>query len=381
MRTDMRSLKKLRVLENTTVLVRASLNVPITNGEVANTYRLRRAVPTIQYLQKRHARVILIGHIGEQGTETLAPVAEALGRMVPGLKFCPTTTDRQARDMVRDLPPGGVLMLENLRRHRGEVENSAGFAQELAALADIFVQDSFDVSHRKHASVVGLPHLLPSYAGLLVEEEVMQLTKALKPRRPSLALMGGAKFSTKEPVIAKLLRVYDRVFIGGAIGNDFIKAQGYEVGTSLVSGANVEAIHKLLLHPKLLTPVDAIVARMGASRFDGREVALSRIGAEEAILDNGYGTVEMLAPLIMQAKTILWNGPFGNYEHGFTESTEATAKLIARSRAHSIVGGGDTIAAIEKLGLSNHFSFISTGGGAMLDFLAAGTLPGLEALN
>lgn len=377
----MRSLRKIRVLENIPVLVRAALNVPLDGDRVTNTYRLRRALPTIEYLRKRHARVILIGHIGDRGTETLEPVARAMQQFVPDLEFCPVSTGPVAREAVRNLAPGGVLMLENLRRSSGETSNDLGFARELAELADIFVQDAFDVCHRKHASVVSLPSILPSYAGFLVEEEVKELGRALKPRRPSLAIMGGAKFSTKEPVIKRLLGVYDRVFIGGALGNDFLKAQGYPVGTSLVSGGDEEAIHKLLTHPRLLTPADVIVAPRGGGRNDGRETGLLDVQPHEAILDNGSGTIEMLAPLIVQAKTILWNGPLGNYEHGFTESTERLARFVSRSRARTIIGGGDTVAAVEKLNLADRFSFISTGGGAMLDFIAQGTLPGLEALD
>ncbi len=377
----MRTVRDIRVLENIPVLVRAALNVPVQNGEVTGSFRLRRALPTIEYLRKRHARVILIGHLGDQGTETLEPVYRALIEMVPGIQFCPVTTGPRAREAVRALPPGGVLVLENLRRSPGEKRNAKEFAVALAELADIFVQDSFDVCHRAHASVVGVPELLPSYAGFLVEEEVRELSAALSPKKPSLAIVGGAKFSTKEPVLVRLLRSYDRVFVGGALANDFMQASARPVGRSLVSGANKAELKSLLGNRKLALPLDYVVAPAGKDRSFGRVTEIQDVHADEAILDNGPKTIAMLAERIDAARTILWNGPLGNYENGFTEGTEALATVIARSRAQAIVGGGDTVAAIEKLGISNQFAFISTGGGAMLDFLAKGTLPGIAALR
>lgn len=231
----MRGIRDIQLFENIPILVRTALNVPIENGKVANEYRLRRALPTIKFLAERGAKVILISHIGEQGTETLEPVALSLGRLMPGVSFFGETIGARARSAIRDLSPGKVLVLENLRRHKGEVLNDRVFAGELAALADVFVQDSFDTCHRSHASIVGIPKLLPSYAGLLLEEEATELERALTPKHPSLAIIGGAKFGTKEAVLAALLKTYDNVFVGGALANDFLKAAGQEVGKSLVS--------------------------------------------------------------------------------------------------------------------------------------------------
>lgn len=377
----MRTVRDIRILENIPVLVRAALNVPVQNGEVAGSFRLRQALPTIEYLRARHARVVLVGHLGDQGTETLEPVYRAMREMVPGIAFCPVVTGPRVRDMVRALPPGGVLMLENLRRDPGEKRNAKEFAAALAELADVFVQDSFDVCHRAHASVVGVPELLPSYAGLLVEKEVRELSIALNPKKPSLAIVGGAKFATKEPVLKRLLKAYDRVFVGGALANDFMQASGRPVGRSLVSGADKTELKALLGNRKLSLPLDYVVAPAGKTRASGRLAEIQDVAADEAVLDNGPKTVAMLAERIESAKTILWNGPLGNYENGFTEGTEALAQVVARSNAHAIVGGGDTVAAIEKLGIAHRFSFISTGGGAMLDFLAKGTLPGISALR
>jgi len=378
----LRSVRDIPKLENIPVLVRAALNVPVENGKVVNSFRLRKALPTIEYLRSKHARIVLIGHIGEKGTETLEPVYQAMKEMIPGLVFCPVTTGPEARKAVRDLVPGGVLMLENLRRDPGEVKNSPEFAAKLAELADVFVEDSFDVCHRSHASVVGVPALLAPYAGLQLLQEVEELTKALSPKSPSLAIIGGAKFGTKEPVLTTLLASYDRVFVGGALANDFMRAAGYNVGKSLVSSdADQLAMRTLMKNPKLMLPLDEIVAEPGQQAGAGSAVALNAVPASKGVYDDGPKTVEALASLIAKAKTVLWNGPLGLYEQGFTHSTEGVARAVASSSAYSILGGGDTVAAIEAFNLSRGFSFISTGGGAMLDFLATGTLPGLKALE
>ncbi|MBI5405607.1 phosphoglycerate kinase [Candidatus Kaiserbacteria bacterium] len=382
----MRSVRDIPFFANIPILVRAALNAPVKNGEVVNDYRLRRAAPTIRFLAERGAKVVLISHLGEQGTETLSPVARALEKIVPGTSFFGETVGERARAAVRDLPPRNVLVLENLRRDKGERTNDRAFARELAALADVFVQDSFDTCHRAHASIVGVPELLPSYAGLLLEEEVHELSRALAPKRPALAVIGGAKFGTKEPVLMRLLQTYDHVFVGGALANDFLKAAGQPVGKSLVSTADSSHVKKLLVNPKLVIPVDSLVIPASAvgtpnARARARIASPGGVWSDEVILDHGPGTSALLSSLAEKAKTILWNGPLGKYEDGLTDATDAFAQAVAASNAHSIVGGGDTIAAIEKLGLLSRFSFVSTGGGAMLDFLAKGMLPGIEALD
>ncbi|MDO8593748.1 MAG: phosphoglycerate kinase [bacterium] len=365
----MRTVRDIRVFQNIPILVRAALNVPVKNGKVTNDYRLRRALPTIRYLAERGARVILISHIDPpenvppQGTETLKPVAEALGLLIRDVSFFGETIGARARAAVRALAPGHILVMENLRRDKGEQRNDLAFAKELAALADIFVQDCFDTCHRVHASIIGVPKLLPSYAGLLLEDEVRELSRALAPKSPSFAVIGGAKFSTKEAVLTTLLQKYDQVFVGGALANDFLKASGKNVGKSLVSDTvNETDMKKLLANPRLVLPVDSVVV-------DG------------AILDHGPNTRTLLAELAAKAKTILWNGPLGKYEDGYVDATDAFARAVADSGAYSVIGGGDTIASIQNLGLLPRFSFVSTGGGAMLDFLAYGTLPGIEALQ
>jgi 3-phosphoglycerate kinase len=316
----------------------------------------------------------------------LEPVANALGKLISGVSFFGETIGPRAHEAIEKLAPGKILVLENLRRNAGEKNNSPSFAQELALLGDIFVQDSFDTCHRLHASIVSVPHLLPSFAGLLLEEEVTALTKALTPTHPSLAIIGGAKFITKEAVLTTLLTQYQNVFVGGALANDFLKAAGEPVGTSLVSGADPSEIQALLGNPKLVLPVDFVVVPstyVGTpeGRSHMRIAQHGQVAPNESILDFGPATRLLLAKLAMDAKSILWNGPLGNYENGFTDATDALAESIAESHGNSVIGGGDTIASIERLGLLSHFSFVSTGGGAMLDFLAKGTLPGIEALS
>ena len=382
----MRTIRDIPRFQNVPILVRAALNVPIEKGEVANDYRLRRALPTITYLAERGARVVLMSHIGEAGTETLAPVARALAKLLPNVTFFNETVGPRAREAVRNLLPGHILILENLRRNRGEVTNDPAFAKELAALADAFVEDSFDTCHRLHASIVGVPHLLPSYAGLLVEEEVRELTRALAPKKPSLAVIGGAKFSTKEAVLNRLLALYDHVFVGGALANDFLKSAKYEIGKSLVSNTAGGDIHSILVNKKLILPVDVRVIsseKLGQpdARISARVRSIDQVLPDEIILDAGPRTEKYLEILAGNAKDILWNGPLGQCEDGFVDATDDLARAVSTSGARSTLGGGDTVAAIENIGLLPHFSFVSTGGGAMLDFLAAGTLPGLVALN
>lgn len=382
----MRFLEDMGAYENVPVLVRGALNVPTDHGSVANAYRLRRAVPTLKRLQEQHARIVVIGHLGEKGTETLEPVAASLGNLLHRVQFFGETVGPRVRQKIREMYPGDILVLENLRRNVGETSNDPAFASELASLADVFVEDSFDTCHRSHASIVGVPALLPSYAGLVVEEEVAALSQALAPSSPSLAIIGGAKFSTKEPVLTALLGAYDHVFVGGALANDFFKAQGHQVGKSLTSDADTDQITKLLSHPKLVLPVDAIAVPAAqlndpAVRSAARITSLEDVKEDEILVDHGPATSALLMRLCTGAKSILWNGPLGNYEHGFIDATDNLARAIAASGAHSVVGGGDTIASIEKLGLFSQFSFVSTGGGAMLEFLAKGTLPGIEALH
>jgi phosphoglycerate kinase len=367
--TDVQDLKGKRVL------VRASLNVPIQDGVVSNSYRIMQTLPTLRYLHEQGARVIVLGHIGRGHEDTLKPVFTELEKYLP-IHFGGLITNDEFSARVNLMNDGDLLLAENLRQDDRESDNDAGFAEIIAQYGDMYVDDAFDNVHRNHASMCALAKLLPSYAGLTLAKEVTELSKVMVPDRPSLFLLGGAKFETKMPLVEKYLELYDHVFIGGALANDVFKAQGYEVGLSMVSDVSLVG-NPILSHPKLLIPIDVIVE--GPAGVVTK--AVDAVLPEERIFDCGPQTVAMLTPYIADAKTILWNGPFGNYEAGFITSTEDTAKLIAGSDAFSVVGGGDTVAAIEKLGLNDKLGFVSTGGGAMLTLLEEGTTPALELLK
>ncbi|MCA9360983.1 phosphoglycerate kinase [Candidatus Kaiserbacteria bacterium] len=371
----MKTLKDLKIKKGSYVLVRTSLNVPIEDGQVRNQFRIMRDLPTINILVNAGARVILCGHIGSNGEQSLKPVADVLETHLK-LVMSPEVLGSKTLDLRDKLQDGEVLLLENLRLDPREKKNDEEFARGLADLAEVFVMDAFPAAHRSHASVVGVPKYLPTYAGINFMHEYDELTKALKPKTPSLFMLGGAKFDTKMPLVEKFLDLYDHIFIGGALANDFFKAKGYEIGKSLVSDVSL-VDSPLLSHPKILVPVDVVV-----DGPDGRHIALpDNVSKEETIFDVGPATVEMLKPLIQNAKMVLWNGPFGDYERGFEAQTVATAKLVANTKGYSVLGGGDTIAAIESLCNQECYGFLSTAGGAMLTFLEHGTLPAIEAME
>lgn len=309
-------------LKGKKVLVRVDFNVPIENGQVVNDFRIRQSLSTLRLLSQAGAQVTAISHLSDSQA-SLVPVMEHLKTLAPE-----------------------VRLLENLRQNPAEEINDIEFAKMLANGQDIFVNDAFSACHRKHASIVGLPQLLPSYAGLLLEREIHELSRAFEPEHPFLFILGGIKFSTKVPLINKFLDSADKIFIGGALAID----------------RSAEALQPYLNNPKIIFP-----SKM--------------IEAEGKLVDVDPESFEVIAGDFAGAKMILWNGPMGNFEAGHTAGTKALIEKISGSGAYSIVGGGDTVAAIEEMNLGAKFGFISTGGGAMLDFLGNGTLPGIEALG
>lgn len=375
MQVPLRTLSDDVALHNTVVLVRSSLNVPVVDGQVRDSFRLQQALPTIEFLRARGAKVVLVGHIGREPEETLYPVYEALQQWCPVL-WGGSVTGPEYEVQVQELAAGEVLLMENLRQDERERANDADFAALLASPAEVFVNDAFAVMHREHASTVGVPPLLPSYAGLQVTKEITALSEAMAPSKPSLFLLGGAKFDTKMQLVAEYLDIYDTVFIGGALAHDVMMARGYEVGRSLVSDVSLHDA-AFIQNDRLLLPVDVVV-----DRGDGTvaTIPLDAVSETDIIFDCGPDTIAMLQDKITAAKTVLWNGPFGNYEAGFTEGTEKAAEALADSDAASYVGGGDTVAAIEAIARNDDFTFVSTGGGAMLAFLEHGTLPALPSL-
>lgn len=334
------------------VIVRFDLNVPLGDDGVVHEHdadRIRKAMPTLNFLKESGSLVIIIAHIGRDQKETLQPIASYMG--IPLFPLIGFDT--------AELETNQVVMLENLRSNPGEESNDDEFARQLSTYADIYVNDGFSVSHRAHASIVGIPKYLPGYAGLQMQEEIENLSKVLDPEHPAVLVMGGAKFETKLPVIKTLLPRMDTVFIGGALANNFLKERGIDVGVSLIDGT--AHLGALVTDPKIMLPYEFIKE-------------------ETRIVD--VVIPEELRIAIMNARTVIWNGPMGNYENGFTKGTEDMAKIIASSDAFSVIGGGDSVALIETLELEKNFGFLSTGGGAMLEYLAhAGILPGIEALK
>jgi phosphoglycerate kinase len=359
------------------VLLRAGFDVPLQNGAVADDTRIKATLPTIDFLRAKGAKIILISHLEsiDGGNPSLEPVARRLTELGVPVMFIGKI--RTAYDLIESGSAGSdCMLLENLRQFEGEKANDQKFAKELASLADIYVNDAFSVCHREHASIVGVPKFLPSYAGLQLEKEVSNLSRAFDPAHPFLFILGGAKFETKLPVIERFFDVADFIFVGGALANDFFKAKGYETGLSVLSKMDFD-FKKFLGSPKLLLPVDVVTEKHGSKASNG-------LSADDKIADAGEGTMAMLEDKVNAARFILWNGPLGIYENGYKGPTLELAKMIGETTARgatTVVGGGDTLAAIDTLGTADKFTFISTGGGAMLDFLAKGTLPGIEALS
>lgn len=365
-------LKDAGNLRGKRVLLRLDLNVPIQKGIVSDSYRIERVSKTLQFLKDARARTLIVSHLESAETKSLRPVFTFLSRSLP-LIFAENMAE--ARKRLAEAEEGTLVLLENIRRWDGEKNNDPAFAKELASLADCYVNDAFAVAHRAHASIVGVPRFLKSFAGFLFAEEVENLSKAFAPPHPFLVILGGAKFETKFTLVKRFLEIADEIFVGGALANDIYKARGYEVGVSLVSGLPIES--PILENPKLQAPVD--VAAKGKSGV--REKAADNVSQGEKIVDIGENALDDLRALIERAKFVLWNGPLGEYEEGFDAGTVALAQELAECDAETIIGGGDSLAIVSKLGLIPRFSFVSTGGGAMLEFLANGTLPGIEALK
>lgn len=358
------------------VLLRLDLNVPITLGEIRNDYRIRESLPTLSFLRSHGARVVIVSHIGKGKPEdTLAPVAEYLSRSMPIL-FMPSLTDDRNIEVTERMQDGDVVLVENLRHGKGEEENDDAFADMLASWADYYVNDAFSVSHRAHASVVGVTKRLPSFAGMRLAEEAAELSRAFEPSHPFLFILGGAKIGTKMPLLKKFLDKADSVFVGGAIANNFIKAGGNEIGASLYDPEEMEGLAQYVNHPKLIIPSDVVVKSGGGNRIAN----INEVAPDEMIVDIGRDTIAKLERVIGEAKLIIWNGPLGFYEEGYTEGSRELLERMLGASGYSIIGGGDTVALVESMGNLSKFGFVSTGGGAMLDYLANESLPALDAL-
>jgi len=368
-------------------LVRVDFNVPMKDGKVVDGYRIEKTLPTINLLREKGAKVLLMGHIefsplekvaNPNGKATLRPVVDYLAQYFP-VKFAEDFFGNSAQMALSDLQDGEVVLFENLRNDPGEEENDQSFAKNLAALGDFYVGDAFSAAHRKHASIVGVPRFLPSYAGLLMQSEIENISQVFNPPHPFLFILGGAKFDTKLPLIQKFLTLAEHVFVGGALANNFFLEKKLNIGTSLVSKGDFN-IKDLFSDQRLVIPTDVTVLSGNNRIVKKPEEVLDN----ESILDAGPESVELIRKMVEESKCVLWNGPLGNYEKGFVEPTNAVATMLAENTAKgvkTIVGGADTLASISSTGAEEKISFISTGGGAMLQYLLDETLPGIEALE
>jgi len=367
--------KEAGKLKGKRVVLRAGLNVPIKDGNIVDGSRILKVLPTVEFLKNEGAKIIIISHIGREKDDSLKIVSDEMNKHT-SVKFYPKIKDDGLRGVVSEMHEGEIIMLENLRSEAGETENDIEFAQYLASLGDIYVNDAFAVAHRSHASIVSLPALLPPYVGVQFEEELKHLTLAFNPPRPFLFILGGAKFKTKIPLIKKFLDIADTVFVGGALSNNFFKEKGLEIGKSMYDDGDFN-LGELLNNEKLIMPCDVIVK----NRDDISEKSVNEIDPDDAVWDCGHLTVEDLKRRVQESGFVLWNGPTGDYLQGFDKSTKELLSAIAESDTTSIIGGGDTLTLISETGLEDKFTFVSTGGGAMLDFLADGKLVGIDAIE
>jgi phosphoglycerate kinase len=378
------------------VLLRVDFNVPMQDGEVADVSRIQRISPTIVELVDKGAKVILLSHYGRpkgpDPKESLKPVAAAAARIIGRpIAFADDCIGPVAEKAVAAMKPGDILCLENTRFHKGEENNDCEFAAQLARLGDIYVDNAFSVAHRNNASIEAIVHLLPSYAGRAMQQELEALHRALDaPERPVAAIVGGAKVSTKLDLLGNLVTKVETLIIAGGMANTFLAAQGKAVGKSLCEPDLLQTARDILAKAKslgraIVLPVDAVVAPKLADHVASRIVSVDAVGAADMILDIGPKSIEQAVAVLARSKTLVWNGPFGAFEHkpfdnGTIEVAEAAAELTAAGKLVSIAGGGDTMAALNVAGVTSRFTYVSTAGGAFLEWLEGKKLPGVEAL-
>ena len=384
-------------LKGKRVLIRCDFNVPLdSNQNITDDTRIRAALPTLEYMIEHGAKVVVMSHLGRPKGKaaaefSLAPVAvrlsELLGKPV-AFADCDVVIDDAVKAKAASLKNGDVLLLQNVRFRKEETDNEAGFAKELASLGDVFVQEAFGTAHRAHASTAGIANYLPCVSGFLIEKEVKFLGSALQnPQRPFVAIMGGAKVGDKIKVIENLLTKVDTLIIGGGMSYTFYKAMGLEIGTSILDADNIDLAKMLLekassLNVKLLLPVDIVCADEFSNDAKHRTYSRDQSPCDMMGLDIGEETIKLYSEEIAKAKTVVWNGPMGVFEmENFAKGTKAIAEALAVSDATTIIGGGDSAAAVEQFGLADKMSHISTGGGASLEFLEGKILPGISIIE
>jgi phosphoglycerate kinase len=379
------------------VLVRVDLNVPMEGGKITDATRIERVKPTIEKIADKGGKVILLSHFGRpKGRDpkaSLRPVAAAVADVVGRpVAFVDDCVGPEAEQAVAAMRPGDILCLENTRFHVEEEKNDAGFVERLAALGDIYVNDAFSAAHRAHASTAGIAHKLPAYAGRSMQAELEALSRALeRPERPVAAIVGGAKISTKLDLLGNLITRVDALLIGGAMANTFLAAQQKAVGKSLAEHDLAGTARDILAKAQaegceIVLPVDAVVARKFEANAPSRVVSVDAVEPDDMILDIGPRSVEHVVSVLARTRTLVWNGPFGAFElqpfdNGTVEVAEAAAELTQAGKLVSVAGGGDTVAALNAAGAADRFSYISTAGGAFLEWLEGKTLPGVEALR
>ena len=379
------------------ILMRVDLNVPVENGVVTDSTRIERVAPAITEIADKGAKVILLSHFGRpkgrDPTQSLKPVAAEVARIIKRpIKFADDCIGEPAEQAVDAMKPGEILCLENTRFHAGEEKNDPVFVAELAKLGDIWVNDAFSAAHRAHASTEGLGHKLPAYAGRTMQAELEALAKALEnPQRPLVAIVGGAKISTKLDLLGNLLDKVNALIIGGAMANTFLLAQGKNVGKSLVETDLVSTARKIMDKAKagkreIILPVDVVVAEKFEAHASSRVVDTGKVGVTDMILDIGPRSIEQVISVLARAKTLVWNGPFGAFEmepfdNGTAEVAEAVAELTAAGKLVSVAGGGDTVAALNVAGVADRLTYVSAAGGAFFEWLEGKRLPGVEVLR
>lgn len=385
-------------LKGKRVLLRVDLNVPVENGVVSDATRIARAAPSITEIADAGGKVVLLSHFGRPKGKrdpqySLKPVAAEVARVIKRpVTFVEDCIGETAQRAVAAMRPGDIVCLENTRFYSGEEKNDAAFVAELAKLGDVWVNDAFSAAHRAHASTEGLGHVLPAYAGRTIQAELSALERALdKPERPVAAIVGGAKISTKLDLLSNLLSKVDALIIGGAMANTFLLALGKKVGKSLVESDLTETARKIMDearrgHREVVLPVDAVVAERLEANAPSRITLIADVGAADMILDIGPRSVEHVVSVLARSKTLVWNGPFGAFEtepfdNGTDAVAEAAAELTKAGKLVSVAGGGDTVAALNAAGAADRFTYISTAGGAFLEWLEGKALPGVEVLR
>ncbi|HJS62104.1 MAG TPA: phosphoglycerate kinase [Pseudolabrys sp.] len=384
-------------LKGKRILLRVDLNVPVENGIVTDATRIERAAPAITELAGKGGKVILLSHFGRpKGRDpkhSLKPVAAEVARIIKRpVRFADDCIGEPAEGAVAAMKPGDIVCLENTRFHPGEEKNDAAFVAELAKLGDIWVNDAFSAAHRAHASTEGLGHRLPAYAGRTMQAELEALSRALDhPQRPLAAIVGGAKISTKLDLLGNLLDKVNILIIGGAMASTFLLAQGKDVGKSLVEADLANTAREIMAKAKaakreIVLPVDAVVAQKFEARAASRVVDVDKVGGADMILDIGPRSIEQVVSVLARSKTLVWNGPFGAFEmepfdNGTVEVAEAAAELSEAGELVSVAGGGDTVAALNIAGVADRLTYVSTAGGAFLEWLEGKALPGVEVLR